>query len=140
MGEVRTSVTSVGKAKAHTYPGKATVIRVVGPNFMQAQPATELEAVKLLAPSYASVFEEFAYSSATTLRLLPISSGIFAGSFGPVMPQITAAALDAGFKSLPMATRSMLRGRFATHKAEMCIFGNSDYDGFHAAWQEGICL
>merc|ERR1712232_934837 len=45
--EVRTSVTSVGKAKAHTYPGKATVIHVVGPNFMQAQPATELEAVKL---------------------------------------------------------------------------------------------
>ena len=74
------AVRQEGDAKLHRY-GRKQVIHVVGPdlNFASTSTAaTRATAAQKLTAAYASVLEEFASSHATTLRLLPVSGGIFA--------------------------------------------------------------
>jgi hypothetical protein len=129
--DVHNGITKTLDAKAHVYRDDVTVIHVVGPNFHAQSGVSESQAVGQLQEAYANVLEEFDQSGATTLRLLPISGGIYAGRFQPVMPQVTFRALDAGFGSLPVGVRGSLLTKFGSHKAEMCIFEQSDYAVFH---------
>ena len=63
-----------------------------------------------------------------TLRLLPISGGIFAGAFRERVPRLTREALDAGFAQLPEATQQRLLSRERT--LELCIFAEAEFEDF----------
>ena len=55
-----------------------------------------------------------------TLRLLPISGGIFAGEYQERIAPLTVRALSLGFRRLPTAEQRRLRdGAFAFH---LCVF------------------
>ena len=69
---------------------------------------------------------EFDASELQTLRLLPISGGIFAGAFRERVPRLTREALDAGFAQLPEATQQRLLSR----ELELCIFAEAEFEGF----------
>jgi hypothetical protein len=74
-------------------------------------------AMEQLANAYASVLGEFAWQTQTkTLRLLPISGGIFCGPFQPFL--LTFQALSAGWEMLSLDTQEILNNR----EVEMCIF------------------
>jgi O-acetyl-ADP-ribose deacetylase (regulator of RNase III) len=134
--DVRSGITQTLDAKAHVYRDNVVVIHVVGPNLTASALMDEAQAVVQLQEAYANVFEEFDQSGATTLRLLPISGGIYAGRFRSAMPQITIRAYAAGFGSLPEGVRSSLLTKFETHKAELCIFEQSEYAAFHSELEE----
>merc|ERR1719296_245700 len=93
---VQEAITEATQAKFHTY-GDKMCIHVVGPDFREEQLKTSSEVSARLTKAYANVFTEFASSPAKQLRLLPISSGVFAGRFGKEMPKLTAKALIASF-------------------------------------------
>jgi hypothetical protein len=106
-------------------------IHAVGPNFGQ-QSCTWKEALNLLGNTYANVLAEFANtpSTVTTLRLLPISGGIFAGSFKPRLPELTKNALAIGWTRLsPEMKRAV-----AERKVQMCIFEEQELRGFKRAF------
>jgi hypothetical protein len=133
--DVKDGVRNTLDAKAHVYPNGVTVIHVVGPNFASSAVADMSQAVDQLQEAYANVFREFDQSDATTLRLIPISGGVNAGRFQEDMPQITFRALNAGFRSLPLGVRSrLIMTKFWAHKAELCLFAQSDYAAFNGAY------
>jgi len=137
--EVRASLTRSLQAKFHAYgsSGEKKCIHVVGPDFRTGvatcctRPYTREEAEAELAEAYFNVFREFHASGLRRLRLLPISGGIFSGSFGGEIPQLTADALAAGFARLDEDVQAwVLRADL-----ELCVF-DSRVAGFRSAFGE----
>lgn len=123
------------QAKFHAY-GEKKCVHVVGPNF-STEPCPRPEAVQQLSLAYRSVLTEFAASGLQTLRLLPISGGIFAGSFQRELPQLTAEALEQGFADLgPDLQVQVARGK----NLEMCIFLEKEFDDFVQAFSKAGCF
>lgn len=134
------SVTGVGKAKHHAYVlpdggGVAHCIHVVGPDLRTADYPSEEAAAAALTVVYTSVLAEFHSSGVGTLRMLPVSGGIFAGRFGPQMPRLTFAALGRALSELP-ASWWEVEGGEAHRALEMCIFDEADWDTFERAKEE----
>ena len=100
-------------------------IHVVGPDLRVGAPTWD-GAVAALATAYRNALAEFDASELPTLRLLPISGGIFAGAFRKRVPRLTREALDAGFAQLPEATQQRLLSR----ELELCIFAEAEFEGF----------
>ena len=146
--DVVAAVTATGCAKHHEYalpPGPASyalrhgreapapaapvghAIHVVGPDLRVGAPTWD-GAVAALATAYRNALAEFDASELPTLRLLPISGGIFAGAFRERVPRLTREALDAGFAQLPEATQQRLLSRERT--LELCIFAEAEFEGF----------
>ena len=101
--EVRSSLNQTGDAVCHRYPA-FHVLHVLGPNFAQGT-WTEGTAIEALQRAYSSALGAYArLPNPGPLRLVPIAGGNFAGSFGSVMPQLTAQALIASMRHLD-ATR-----------------------------------
>jgi hypothetical protein len=74
-----------GVAKAASTP-PVHVVHVVGPDFRIGSPP-RADAVEMLARTYANVLSEFVavkqqHRTVRTLRLLPISGGVFSGMHG----------------------------------------------------------
>eukprot|EP00930_Biecheleria_cincta_P082708 TRINITY_DN72380_c0_g1_i1.p1 TRINITY_DN72380_c0_g1~~TRINITY_DN72380_c0_g1_i1.p1 ORF type:complete len:1090 (-),score=170.08 TRINITY_DN72380_c0_g1_i1:131-3079(-) len=128
---VRTGITEPGMAKFHVY-GDKKVIHVVGPNFQSRPRCSYSDAVSELAQAYCSTLTEFVDSGERRLRLLPISSSIFAGHFEPQMPQMTMEALHQGFSMLDAAAQDSL---LAAESLEMCIFMETDFQQFQEAFR-----
>lgn len=126
---VRDAVKKATDAKFHTY-GQRKCVHVVGPNFGEMDHCTRQDAVALLASAYKNILAEFAGSGLQTLRLLPVSGGIFAGPFTPELPQITAEALRKGFSDLPKG----LQDKVLKNKLEMCIFMEKEFKSFVEAF------
>ena len=76
---VREAIDAPLKAKLHAY-GTKQCVHAVGPDFRD-RPLTEEDAVGELTTVYANAFREFLSSDARTLRIPPLSGGIFAGNF-----------------------------------------------------------
>jgi hypothetical protein len=82
----------------------------------------------MLGNTYANVLSEFAQTptSVNTLRLLPISGGIFAGRFKPRLPELTKSALVLGFSRVaPEVQRAV-----ASRRVQMCIFEEKELKDF----------
>ena len=110
----------------HRYPGDRLCIHVGSPRLSSVR--SEAEALKLLVATYTNILlvaTQVACESAhwSTLRLLPVSSGIFAGSFGSRMPSITARALaaaaEAAAQQAPHCLEELTRGG---RSIELCVF------------------
>lgn len=129
--DIRDSIHTEGDAKFHQY-GQKAIIHVASPELSMV--TDQAVARQLLATSYANVLREFVTSAETKLRLLPIASGIFAGPFSTELPELTFAALDDGFRSLPEFSQSALLDKLAYQSSiEMCIFAEAELDAYRDA-------
>ena len=154
---VRDEILTATHASRYCYAdGKKCVIHAVGPNFNDASYDTMapdeayMRAKRELAATYANVLREFAVHLKPevhdwrhdeydhnkvrpwgTLRILPISSGIFSGRFKDVMPTLTAEALEASFSLIPQSYRRALAMR--TQALQMCVFDEREVAAYSAA-------
>jgi len=127
---VKENIKETGDVWLHTYPGKTTVIHTVGPNFKNEHKHYKKgKAITLLASIYLGIF--FTYlnyinrniSIDNELRLLPVSSGLFAGGFNKEMPEITVKAINKAYSSLPENDKSII-----LDKTKLCIYdGDTKY-------------
>ena len=146
---VKAAVTQDGDAKLHTYTPPASrgtyhVIHAVGPNFVppgwpmkksfpKPTAAEFAAAVPALGVAYTNTLREFARSPFHSLRLLPLSSGIFAGPMESRIVELTRRALEAGFAGLSAGDQEALVA--ANRRLHMCVFMESEYDAF----AQGLC-
>lgn len=128
------AVTAPTEAKHHAYPAGDDVIvhciHVVGPDFRSptfGKGKPREHAVATLAAAYENVLAEFDASGCQTLRLLPISGGIFAGRWRGEVAELTRDALAlACVRVAPdVATRLASERRI-----ELCIFMEQEMASF----------
>jgi len=140
-------INAEAEATHHVYStqhGLLHVIHVVGPDFRsRTERCTREEAVALLARAYAAVLALAATAAAecTILRLLPISSGIFAGRFKPQMAALTADALLGGYALLANEQPNLLPALppFAANRAlELCLFNPSEATAYARALRQRV--
>jgi O-acetyl-ADP-ribose deacetylase (regulator of RNase III) len=130
--EVRRYVLKVCDAKLYEYPNSKRVIHVVGPDFREGQ-WSEREAAIELSRAYRNVLHEFVISEGDTLRMLPISGGVFSGPLYNQMPPLTQQALSMAFEQLHQFDREyILRD---AKSIELCIFMNREWDMYNKVFQ-----
>ena len=143
--EVIAAITKASDAKYHKYVktseggGKLDVhvIHTVGPDLRTdpdpiGAPGVKYmrqEAVAVLANAYANVLSEFVSTGQSTLRLLPVSGGIFAGEFMEEIGPLTWDALISGFNLLQPKDKAALKNR----EVQMCIFAEKELPLFESA-------
>jgi hypothetical protein len=131
---VKTAIRMETDAKYHKYANQNAFIHcihVVGPDLRDPSYTIGEAAAKLTA-AYRNVLIEFASTPLHTLRLLPISGGIFSGQFMRYLPKLTAHALQAAFAGLRPGTRKKLSER----QVLMCIFMGNELDDFVSAFKQ----
>lgn len=134
---VRTGITAPTHAKYHSYEGESqafNVIHVVGPDLRDPEYDSIEKARVSLCKAYTSVLREFCTARAadaklTTLRLLPISGGVFAGAFGRELPALTMEAISAAFMAQSDEGRELL----LASTVDLCIFMENEYEDYQAA-------
>ena len=120
---IQAGIKRVTDAIFHRYREERNVIHAVGPVFRQIE-CDEEGAEAYLARTYANVFREALraynqFQETSKLRLLPISSGVFAGGFTrEQMARITAGAIEKALKSLAQHRVKLL----AELEITMCIY------------------
>eukprot|EP00928_Gymnodinium_smaydae_P058974 TRINITY_DN4219_c0_g1_i1.p1 TRINITY_DN4219_c0_g1~~TRINITY_DN4219_c0_g1_i1.p1 ORF type:complete len:291 (+),score=58.99 TRINITY_DN4219_c0_g1_i1:62-874(+) len=115
-------------AKFHEY-GDKKCIHVIGPDFRKRQYSRD-DAISELTIAYKNVLVEFCSSGLRSLRLLPVSGGIFSGPFKDQLPLLTAQALEEAFGSLSLEQRSHV----LESDVAMCIFMASEVSAFEEAF------
>lgn len=131
---VRDGVKQATDAKFFAHVGKCVVIHTVGPNFSEERSLNQDEAVQRLALTYKNALSEFAASGVSKLRMLPISSAIFAGPFDDQMPEMTAEALEKGFEELDKDIQSKI---LAAESLEMCIYAEKEVETYEEIFTTG---
>lgn len=131
--DVRRWVTKVCDAKLFEYAeGTKKVVHAVGPDFRQGE-WSEREAAIELSRAYRNVLHEFVVSEAETLRLLPLSGGVFAGPLYNQLPPITQQALIMAFEQLHQYDREFLLKDQT--KLELCVFMNREWDMYKSVFE-----
>jgi O-acetyl-ADP-ribose deacetylase (regulator of RNase III) len=104
------------------------VIHAVGPDLRNI--ARDFDAVtEPLIEAYKNIFLEFARSERQLLRLLPVSSGIFAGDHKEDMPKMTIYCMKKGFHGLSKGEQQSLQGR----DLHLCIFLEKELEEYEKA-------
>ncbi|CAE7896112.1 unnamed protein product [Symbiodinium sp. KB8] len=133
---VQDAITESLQAKFCSYDnGQKNVIHVVGPDFRSRRSNIWADAVDELAKAYASTLKEFAGCELPRLRLLPISSSIFAGPFEKDMPEMTVQALQTGFGMLDPGDQDKILN---ADGIEMCIFAKAELDEYSRAFRDSM--
>lgn len=127
---VSAAITQPCDAKYHEYGEGKHVIHTVGPDFRQEK-LDDKAALEKLATAYENVLREAAsnHTKFSTLRMLPISGGVFAAEFEPDMHHMTMHAIALGYNRLSAVERSMLESL----DFELCIFVDSQLGSFERA-------
>jgi hypothetical protein len=131
---VREAITKATDAHYHHYTNDGQArhcIHVVGPD-LRRPGCTADQALDMLKTAYHNVLVQFASTALPTLRLLPISGGIFSGPFMGVLPRLTARALQGAFVEL----NPVLKKKISERKVLVCIFMGNELDGFKLAFQQ----
>jgi len=124
--EVENGINEILDAKYHQYEA-FPVIHVVGPRLFQV--TDENEAIKQLATAYYNVLREFVRSGKSKMRLVPVSSGIFAGPFKSRMPDITHKAWTQAMTRLDDNEKAHLE----KSSIELCIFEEREVESYTKA-------
>eukprot|EP01064_Diplonema_japonicum_P012092 TRINITY_DN19564_c0_g1_i1.p1 TRINITY_DN19564_c0_g1~~TRINITY_DN19564_c0_g1_i1.p1 ORF type:complete len:349 (+),score=55.85 TRINITY_DN19564_c0_g1_i1:53-1048(+) len=136
-------------AARHVY-GTRPVIHAVGPDLRTEKYQGEegyFAAKRDLSLTYTNILKEFAeYLKPDlmswnpdeenqnvrqpwgTLRVLPVSGGIFSGRFKKDMPELTAGALVSAIQALPPTHRRALACR--AQSIDLCVFDDREFKGF----------
>jgi len=123
--DVQAAITEPTHAKFHAYDQEKLVIHAVGPNFRK-ESVDRKQGVAMLSATYANILREYHLSGVHTLRLLPVSGGIFSGPFKNELPEMTREALEAALLTLPGKTREEILKAWPP-RLEMCIFAEAEY-------------
>lgn len=130
-------------AKYYLYGDDRHVIHVVGPDFRQGT-WTEPLAVDALTAAYRNVFREYVGVIGKapkagdvelpphTLRLLPVSGGIFSGPFGERIPRMTWEALVKAYLQLREEERAVLLGPNC-RSVNLCVYDEKEVHSFLGA-------
>ena len=135
--EVSSAITAPGLAKLHAYGDgdeERRCIHVVGIDFRERADLDAAGALSALAETYANVLREAAFSAApiATLRLLPISGGVFAARWASEIHHLTFAALFSAFEDrLSSSERAALVSNVG--QVHMCIFLQKEVGLFERA-------
>jgi hypothetical protein len=125
--EIQNAIHGPTDAKFYCYDGGAKVIHAVGPDFREGE-WSEREAAVELSRAYRNILHEFVMSEASTLRLLPVSSGIFSGPLYNQMAALTHEAISMGFDQLhPYDAQAVTE---KSKNVELCIFMEREWDPF----------
>jgi hypothetical protein len=103
------------------------VIHAIGPDFRVGK-WTDREASMALARAYRNVLHEFVMSDCDTLRIAPISGGIFSGDLYNMMPVLTQEGLALGFDQLHEYDKEVLLR--PGKRIELCIFLLREWDTY----------
>eukprot|EP00755_Sulcionema_specki_P009430 Sspe_Gene.43670::Locus_21319_Transcript_1_1_Confidence_1.000_Length_2660::g.43670::m.43670 len=150
---VREGITAPTHAQRYIYSGKP-VIHAVGPD-LRNKKYDEFSARRDLALTYKSILEQYAlhmnpdleawrprqeYDNERTpwctLRLLPVSGGIFSGPFAKDMPRLTMDALVSAFDDLDRSKRRAIM--CGSSGIELCIFDGAQQESFTAAFMKKL--
>ena len=113
-------------APSPTPPQLKNIIHTVGPDFRRGEFRGQA-GHDTLAQAYLSVFERFVEANKQTLRLLPISGGIFSG--GQPIPEMTAHALRRVVEYLVNKNPELLV-ELAKRDIWLCIFEEREWGDF----------
>lgn len=140
--DVQLGIQQDGDAFLHVYDEK-TVIHVVGPDARRIRPVTDNVQTnpnpfnyqedlfdRVLKDAYKHVFEQFLRSEKNHLRLLPISSGVFAGPWATKMPEKTWHAIGLALIELDEDIHNLNTPMFTL---DLCIYNSSDKAAYDAA-------
>jgi len=86
-----------------------------------------------LSVAYHNVFAEVTASQKLRVRLLPISSGVFAAKFLPVMPALTFQAMALAFDRL---TPQMQETLMDLEQVKLCVFIDKELPLFDEAQRQ----
>ena len=103
------------------------VIHTIGPDFRVGK-WTDREASLALARAYRNVLHEFVMSGCDTLRVAPVSSGIYSGPLYNQVPVLTQEALTLGFDQLHEFDKEALLG--PKKRIELCVFMSREWDSY----------
>jgi hypothetical protein len=131
--DVKNSIHNETKAKYYKYSNNSKdyhVIHVVGPDFRESLtrnvPGRAIDEQQL-SEAYKNVFVEFCKSSCETLRLLPISGGIFSGLYkNQIKNEWTKVAINNAYSQLTEEKKKVLNKR----EIHMCIFDDSEFEAY----------
>lgn len=118
-------------ARYHNYGGRH-VIHVVVPDMREGK-WSERQATLELARAYRNVFHEFVLSNADTLRVPPLSGGVYSGPLYDQMPTLTQQALSMAFEQLHEFDREFLLRE--NKQVELCIFMNREWDMYACVFE-----
>ena len=134
--DVVAAVKKTCDAKYHLYKKRGKdvhVVHAVGPDFRKdpspGKPYTRMQAIDELAVTYKNIFSEFLACGQDTLRLLPVSGGIFGGAFLTDIAPLTHESLQACYKLLSSVELRDLEGK----DLHMCIFEEEELPQFQRA-------
>ena len=133
-------VKAPGDAQLHCYGDEHVVIHTVGPDLRVGDPTWE-QACQILGQAYHNVLRQFLDESArrpelSTLRLLPISGGIFAGKYQQHIAPLTMESLSEGYGMLSSSDQQRLRE--SNFELQLCIFLEQEMAAFEVAHAE-VC-
>lgn len=103
------------------------VIHAIGPDFRVGK-WTDREASLALSRGYRNILHEFVKSDCDTLRIAPLSGGIFSGPLYNQMPVLTQEGLAQGFDQLHEYDKEVLLQ--PKKKIELCIFLLREWDTY----------
>eukprot|EP00938_MAST-03A_sp_MAST-3A-sp1_P004145 g4145.t1 len=133
--DVRDGIKRATDAKFHKYDENKSVVHVVGPDFRQ-ESKDNRSGLETLARAYTNILSETARSQVSSLRLLPVSGGVFAAHFRNDIHFMTWHALVQGFKNLSKEEQESI---LKMDSLKMCIFMEKELDDFERA-REWITL
>jgi hypothetical protein len=145
---VRRALCKVGDAYWHTYKVNRDIgtnvyqcCHAIGPNFGSISsptqtPISETAALEALVHVYTNILRQFIRSRLPKLRLLPISSGIFAGPFRNTMASMAFMAISHAILRLNKSEIARLHKVIKNNNSaiEMCIYETSELNTYKKAF------
>ena len=131
---IKQALRHVGDAVIHTYPHKnqeIRVIHVINPDFRETPDANCKTVAEKLTLALSNTLAVFLGTHRQHLRIQPIAAGINAGSFLPVLPILTVAAMTAAVQNLAPKAQE----RLSRCKLELCVTYQHEHKLYSTAFK-----
>ena len=130
----KTALRRVGDAVLHTYSHKnqdIRVIHVINPDFKETPDAKCKAVAEELTLAISNILAIFLGTHKHHLRIQPIAAGVNAGSFLPVLPILTVAAMTAAVQNLAPKAQE----RLSRCKLELCVTYQHEHKLYSTAFK-----
>lgn len=115
---------------------KCHVVHVVGPDFRQPEYVSVEDCERALVTTYMNVFSEvrrckFENPDLVSVRLLPVSGGVFSGRFAEELPRLTWKTMQDAFSlSSPSVKRAL-----SSLDISVCVFLETELNAYKDAFR-----
>ena len=131
---VKQSLQREGDAALHTYTHKGQpiwVIHVINPDFRETADVACKVVAEKISLAFSNIFAIFLGTKKQHLRIQPIAGGLYAGSFLPILPTLTVAAMTAAFQNLASKAQETL----SRCKLELCVTYQEEHKHYAIAFK-----